>query len=60
MQVAREAGAAAIESWPTTDPDRLSGNAFLGRQKVFELLEFTELDRPVPNRVLMRLGLKHD
>jgi GNAT superfamily N-acetyltransferase len=57
VESARGHGAAAIEGWPLAGSDRLSADAFLGREKVFEDLGFSCVGRPVPNRVIMRREL---
>lgn len=57
VEVARAAGAVALEGWPTSDPDHDSGDAFLGRERVFEPLGFRAVGHPVPGRVIMRREL---
>lgn len=57
VELARREGASAIEGWPVTGSDRGSGDAFLGREKVFEDLGFSCVERPSPQRAIMRLEL---
>ena len=56
--LARRDGAFAIEGWPLASSDRKSGDAFLGSEKVFEDLGFSCVERPVPERAIMRLELR--
>jgi GNAT superfamily N-acetyltransferase len=56
--LARREGAFAIEGWPLASSDRKSGDAFLGSEKVFEDLGFSCIERPVPERAIMRLELR--
>ena len=58
VELARREGAAAIEGWPLAGSERRSGDAFLGREQVFEELGFSCVDRPSPERVIMRLELR--
>jgi GNAT superfamily N-acetyltransferase len=57
VELARREGAVAIEGWPLAGSDRRSGDAFLGREKVFEDLGFRCVERPSPQRAIMRLEL---
>ena len=57
VELARSEGASAIESWPLARSVRRSGDAFLGREQVFEDLGFRLAYRPTPERVIMRLEL---
>jgi hypothetical protein len=57
IELARQEGAIAIEGWPLAGPDRRSPDAFLGREKVFEELGFSCVERPSPQRAIMRLEL---
>lgn len=55
IELARDAGAAAVEAWPRAGSDRSAADGFLGREKVFADLGFHPVDRPSADRVLMRL-----
>ena len=57
VDLARREGAAAIEGWPLAASVRASGDAFFGREQVFDELGFVCVDRPSPDRVIMRLEL---
>jgi GNAT superfamily N-acetyltransferase len=57
VALARREGAAAIEGWPLAASQERSGDAFLGRQQVFADVGFQTVDRPSPERVIMRLEL---
>jgi len=57
VEVARAAGALAIEGWPLTSSDRQAADAFVGRQRVFEDVAFAAVEHPAPDRVIMRLEL---
>jgi GNAT superfamily N-acetyltransferase len=57
VELARSQGASAIESWPLARSVGRSGDAFLGREQVFEELGFTCAYRPTAERVIMRLEL---
>jgi GNAT superfamily N-acetyltransferase len=57
VDVARRAGALAIESWPLTASAPRSADAFLGREEVFQAAGFGCIDRPTPQRAVMRLDL---
>jgi len=58
VELARREGAEAIEGWPLAGSDRQSADTFVGREKVFEDLGFSCVDRPTPQRVIMRLQLR--
>jgi GNAT superfamily N-acetyltransferase len=58
VELARCEGASAIEGWPLAGSELRSGDAFLGREQVFEDLGFSCVDRPSPERVIMRLELR--
>jgi GNAT superfamily N-acetyltransferase len=58
VELARREGASAIEGWPFAGSDRRSGNAFLGREKMFEELGFSCVERPSPQRAIMWLELR--
>lgn len=57
VDLACQAGALAIEGWPTTESDPTSANAFVGRESVFAELGFRRVASPEPQRVIMRLEL---
>lgn len=57
VELARRAGAVAIEGWPLASSEGRSADAFVGREQVFEDLGFQRVDRPSPGRVIMRRGL---
>jgi GNAT superfamily N-acetyltransferase len=58
VELARREGAFAIEGWPLAESNRQPADAFLGREKVFEDLGFSCVERPSPQRVIMRLELR--
>jgi GNAT superfamily N-acetyltransferase len=60
VDLARREGASAIEGWPLARSERGSADAFLGREQVFEDLGFSCVERPSPERVIMRLELSPD
>jgi GNAT superfamily N-acetyltransferase len=60
VDLARREGASAIEGWPLARSERASADAFLGREQVFEDLGFSCVERPSPERVIMRLELSPD
>jgi hypothetical protein len=57
VELARREGASAIEGWRLAGSERRSGDAFFGREQVFEELGFNCVERPSPERVIMRLEL---
>jgi len=57
VDLARREGASALEGWPRSGSDRQPADGFLGREKVFEALGFSCVDRPSPTRAIMRLEL---
>jgi GNAT superfamily N-acetyltransferase len=57
VELARSSGAGAIEGWPIAGSDRMSDDAFLGRERAFHRLCFAVVDRPEPGRVIMRREL---
>jgi GNAT superfamily N-acetyltransferase len=60
VELARREGAVAIEGWPLAGSEQRSADAFLGREQVFEDLGFSCVERPSPERVIMRLELSAD
>lgn len=57
VALAADHHAVAIEGWPVAGSDPPPGEEFVGREKVFADLGFRPLDRPTPNRVIMRREL---
>jgi GNAT superfamily N-acetyltransferase len=57
VELARREGAFAIEGWPLAGSDQWSADTFLGREKMFEELGFSCVERPSPQRAIMRLEL---
>ncbi|HEY6683445.1 MAG TPA: GNAT family N-acetyltransferase, partial [Propionibacteriaceae bacterium] len=57
VELARGEGASALEGWPLARSERRSDDAFLGREQVFEDLGFNCVERPSPERAIMRLEL---
>lgn len=55
--LAREHGATALEAWPLAASVDRPAEAFLGREELFAGLGFVAVDRPLPDRVVMRLEL---
>lgn len=58
VELACREGASAIEGWPLAGSERRSDDAFVGREQVFEDLGFSCVERPSPERVIMRLELR--
>jgi len=57
VELAGREGASAIEGWPLAATQQRSADAFLGREQVFADLGFRCVDRPSPERAIMRLEL---
>lgn len=57
VNLARSRGATALESWPLARAADRPGEAFLGREELFEDLGFRATNRPTASRVIMRLNL---
>jgi GNAT superfamily N-acetyltransferase len=57
VELAHSEGAHAVEGWPIARSVERSANAFLGREQLFEDLGFACIERPNPDRVIMRLEL---
>jgi GNAT superfamily N-acetyltransferase len=55
IQLARDAGATAVEAWPLAMGIRRPGEAHLGREGVFARLGVRRVAQPSPDRVIMRL-----
>ena len=55
VDLARLKGAVAIEGWPLAGSGRQSSDAFVGREKVYQALGFSCVQRPSPQRAIMRL-----
>ena len=58
VELARQEGALAIEAWPLAASSPRSGDAFVGREEVFRAAGFGCVDRPTPQRAVMRLDLR--
>jgi len=58
VELACREGASAIEGWPLAGSEWRSDDAFVGREQVFEDLGFNCVERPSPERVIMRLELR--
>jgi GNAT superfamily N-acetyltransferase len=58
VDLARRQGAIAIEGWPLAATAPRSAEAFLGREQVFQAEGFRCVDRPTPQRAVMRLDLR--
>jgi GNAT superfamily N-acetyltransferase len=58
VDLARQEGALAVEGWPLTASASSLGDAFVGREEVFRAAGFECVDRPTPQRALMRLDLR--
>lgn len=57
VSLARRQGAVALESWPLSISEPRSADAFVGREQLFAELGFRCVERPVPERSIMRLDL---
>ena len=57
VDLARGEGAVAIEGWPLAASARRSADAFVGQERVYEALGFSCVQRPNPQRAIMRLEL---
>jgi GNAT superfamily N-acetyltransferase len=57
VDFARERGARAIEGYPLTTKNVISEELHVGTEGVFADAGFTEVSRPTPRRVVMRLEL---
>lgn len=57
MDFARERGARAIEGYPMTTKNAILEELHVGTERVFADAGFTEVSRPTPRRVVMRLDL---
>jgi GNAT superfamily N-acetyltransferase len=57
VDLARELGAPAIEGWPRSGNDRQQSDLYYGRESLFAGLGFVVVDRPSPQRAVMRLEL---
>ena len=58
VELARRDGATAVEGWPNTSPAPPAADLFLGRERVFHALGFKSVDRPTPQRSIVRLDLR--
>jgi GNAT superfamily N-acetyltransferase len=57
VELARQEGAAALEGWPLAASQGRSGDDFVGREQTFAKAGFSCVDRPTPERVIMRFEL---
>lgn len=57
ISLAQRHGAAALEAWPSSAEEPLRSEAFVGREQLSAELRFSCVARPVPERVIMCLGL---
>jgi GNAT superfamily N-acetyltransferase len=57
VSLAQREGAVALEGWPTSEHEAQSGDAFVGREQLFDALGFHCVGRPVPGRAIMRRDL---
>ncbi|GAA3631820.1 hypothetical protein [Microlunatus ginsengisoli] len=55
VELARDAGAAAIEAWPLAKGVRRPSDAHVGREGLFERVGFRRVQQPTHDRVIMRL-----
>ncbi|MFL6064516.1 MAG: GNAT family N-acetyltransferase [Friedmanniella sp.] len=60
VELARRAGAPAIEGWPLASSAHRAADGFLGRVQLFEELGFRCVARPSRDRVLVRLDFATD
>lgn len=58
IELARDAGASALEARPLAESSQRGGDAFVGREQVFQELGFTCSGQLSPERVIMRLDLR--
>ena len=57
VELARDAGATAIEAWPLARGVRRAADLHVGRQGMFARLGFSLVEQPTPDRVIMRRQL---
>lgn len=57
VSVARREGAVALESWPLSEQDAASADAYVGREQLFGALGFRCVARPTRGRAIMRQDL---
>lgn len=57
VELARRAGATAVEGWPNTAAAPPTADLFLGHERVFHAQGFETVDRPTPHRGIVRLDL---
>jgi GNAT superfamily N-acetyltransferase len=55
VEFARERGARAIEGYPISTKDVIADELHVGTERVFADAGFTEVTRPTPRRVVMRI-----
>ena len=58
VALARSEAAVAVESWPITSADPNAADRFLGREALFVSHGFECVERPSPQRRIMRLDLR--
>jgi GNAT superfamily N-acetyltransferase len=58
VDLAHQEGALAIEGWPLAASAARSADAFLGREEVFQAVGFSCVERPTPQRAVMRVDLR--
>lgn len=59
IRLAREEGITAVEGWPLAAGHHSTADAHVGREELYEALDFTCVARPTPQRTIMRLELTH-
>lgn len=57
VDLARQQGAHSVEAWPVATGMRRRGMEHVGREDVFVRLGFRPVDRPLPDRTILRLDL---
>ncbi len=57
VAVARREGALAVEAWPVASSAPRAADLYLGREQAFRAQGFECVDRPSPDRSIMRLDL---
>lgn len=57
VREATDAGAAAVEGWPSGGSDARAADAFHGREELFADVGFTCVSRPTTSRAIMRLSI---
>ena len=57
VEFARDHGARAVEGYPMTTRNAVSDELHVGTEGTFAAAGFTEVSRPSPRRVVMRIDL---